>query len=218
MPLWAATLPFALTLGLLTRTNGFTVLEAVGMSTIVFSGGAQVALVTLVAAGTSPLAIIITILALNVRHILYGLSLRKQFPPLSLRQILYLAFFLTDESYGLTIRDGLSGRGGPGFYLGAGISIGSIFNIGTLVGALVGQLLPDTTRFGLDFIFPLTFLALLIPLIFNWRQIVVAITAGLASLIFSNYLSGGVAILLSALLAATVGILLEQVVRQRQVD
>jgi 4-azaleucine resistance transporter AzlC len=211
LPLWAGVVPFALAFALLARTAGFSALETQGLSLLVFAGGAQIAIVTLYAGGAGAVAIVLTVLVLNLRHVLYGLSLSRQLgrrtrPPLSL-----LAFMLTDEAYGVTVREGLDGRGGPGFFLGASLSLYGVFNLATLAGVLVGRLLPDPQRLGLDFIFPLTFLALLLPLLRNWRQGVVAASSAIAALLLSRVTAGGVTILLAAITAAGLGVALDRI-------
>ena len=209
IPLLAGALPFAFAFALLARTAGLSVIETQILTLTVFAGGAQVAIVTLLIAGSGGVAIVLTALALNLRHILYGLSLGKQFGPITRPPLPLLAAFLTDESYGLTIRDGLDGGGGPRFFLGASLSLYGLFNLATLVGSLIGQLLPDPARLGLGFIFPLTFLALLLPLLRGWRHLIVAGVAAIAVLLLGRVAAGGVATLLAALLAASLGVALE---------
>ena len=77
VPLWAGVAPFAMTFGILARTAGFTALEAQALSMFVFAGSAQIAIVTLFAGGAGATAIVVTALVLNLRHILYGLSLSR---------------------------------------------------------------------------------------------------------------------------------------------
>ncbi|HEY8598982.1 MAG TPA: AzlC family ABC transporter permease [Thermomicrobiales bacterium] len=209
IPLWAGVAPFAVAFALLARTAGLSVIETQLLSLTVFAGGAQVALVTLLAAGANGIAIVLTVLALNLRHVLYGLSLSTQFGPDIKLPIPLLAYVLTDEAYGVTIRDGLDGRGGPSFYFGAGLSLYGVFNLTTLAGSLVGQLLPNSERLGLSFIFPLTFLALLMPLLRHWRQCLVAATAAISALLLGRVVAGGLTILLAALIAAGLGVALE---------
>lgn len=79
IPLWAGVAPFAVTFALLARTAGLSIIETQLLSLTVFAGAAQVALVTLLATGANGIAIVLTVLALNLRHVLYGLSLSKQF-------------------------------------------------------------------------------------------------------------------------------------------
>ncbi len=209
IPLWAGVVPFALAFAILARTAGFNVLETQALSGLVFAGAAQVAIVILFADGAGAGAIVATTLVLNLRHVLYGLSLSRGWgertgPPHPL-----LAFLLTDESYGLTVKDGLDGGGGPGYFCGAGLSLYTAYNLATLAGALAGRFLPDSRHLGLDFIFPLTFVALLVPLLRNWRRCAVAALAAIAALLLSRVAAGGVAILLASVAAAGLGVALD---------
>lgn len=211
IPLWAGVIPFAMAFALLARAAKLGVIETQLLSLAVFAGAAQIALVTLLATGANAIAIILTVLALNLRHILYGLSLSKQFGPGVKLPIPLMAAFLTDEAYGVTVRDSLDGRGGPSFYLGASLGLYGIYNITTLLGSLIGQLLPSPEKLGLSFIFPLTFLALLLPLLRHWRQWLVATAAALSALLLSRVVAGGLTVLLAALLAASLGVVLETI-------
>ena len=70
-------------------------------------------------------------------------------------------------------------------------------------------MLPDPAALGLDFIFPLTFLALLLPLLRAWREVLVAAISGAAALVLSRYAPAGVTILVSAMAAACIGAALD---------
>ena len=209
VPLWAGIVPFALTFGILARTAGFSPVETQALSMFVFAGSAQVAIVTLFASGAGAVAIVVTALVLNLRHILYGLSLSREWgrptrPPLPL-----LAFVLTDESYGVTIKDRLDGGGGPAFFFGASSSLYLVYNLATLVGSLAGQFIPDPRGLGLDFIFPLVFVALIVPLLRGWRQCAVAAVAASAAILIGRVAPGGVAIVGATVAAASIGVALD---------
>jgi 4-azaleucine resistance transporter AzlC len=201
-PLWAGVVPFAIAFGVLARAAGYSALETQALSLFVFAGAAQVATVTLTAAGATATAIIITAILLNLRHVLYGLSLagyisREHEPPRPL-----LAFLLTDEVYGLAVREYLQGRGSRRFLLGAGLSLYLSFNLGTLAGILLGSALPNPAGIGLDFIFPLTFLVLLVPLLRSPRDLAAAAASGALAVVLSHYAAPGTTILVSSITAA----------------
>ena len=210
LPLWPGVVPFGAAFAILARTAGFSGLETQAFSLLVFSGAAQVAAVTLSAGGAGTLAIVLTALMLNLRHVLYSLSLNPRLPQRTRPPRPILAFFLTDEAYGLTIRDALDGGGGVGFLLGAAFSLYGSFGLATLAGILLGGFLPDPQRIGLDFIFPLTFLALLLPLVRSRRQVLVAAVSGGAALLLSRFTDGGVTVLVATVLAAGLGALLDR--------
>ena len=164
-PLWAGIGPFAIAFALAARAAGFSLAETQALSMVVFAGSAQFATVTLFAAGAGAAPIVLTALLLNLRHVLYGLSLAPYLGPRTRPPRPLLAFFVTDESYGLAIKECLAGRGGDAYLFGASLSLYGVFAASTLAGALLGTRLPDLTRLGLDFVFPLPFLALLLPLL-----------------------------------------------------
>jgi 4-azaleucine resistance transporter AzlC len=210
IPLWAGVIPFGMAFGVLAHTAGYSIPETQGFSLFVFAGAAQVAAVTLTAGGVGAPAIVLTTLLLNMRHVLYGLSLSGFLPERVHPPRPILAYWLTDEAYGVTIREYLDGGGGPLFLLGAELSLFLAFNVATLAGAALGSLLPNPSRIGLDFIFPLTFLALLVPLLRNRNGVIAALLSGGCALVLSHYLAGGPTILLSTLIAASAGVALDR--------
>jgi 4-azaleucine resistance transporter AzlC len=218
LPLWSGVVPFGVAFAILARAAGFSGIETQAFSLVVFSGAAQVAAVTLSAGGAGTLAIALTTLMLNLRHVLYSLSLSSRLTQRTRPPRPILAFFLTDEAYGLTIRDALdSGDGGRvsvGFLLGAALSLYGSFGTATLAGSLLGGFLPHPQRIGLDFIFPLTFLALLLPLVRSRRQVLVAALSGGAALLLSRVADGGVTVLVATVLAAGLGTLLDQLAQR----
>jgi 4-azaleucine resistance transporter AzlC len=209
LPLWPGMIPFSVALAILTRSSGFSALETQLLSMLVFAGAAHIAIIGLYAAGSSVAVIVITAIALNLRHILYGLSLHRHLRdddgvPRSL-----VAWFLVDESYGLTIREVLAGRGGSAYLLGTGVSLYIEFSLSTLAGLLFGSFLPDPERIGLAFIFPLMFLALLLPLVRTGRAVAVAGCSGLMMLAMSHIVSSGFAFVVAAVTAAMLGAVLD---------
>lgn len=207
--LWPGVIPFALAYALVARAAGFSPWETLLSSLLIFAGSAQLVAVNLVAGGAGIVAIVVTTLILNLRHILYGLSIDRTLAREERRARPLLAFLLTDELYGLWTRERLEGRGSLAYALGIGINLYLVWNLSTAAGALFGTLLPDPERIGLDFIFPLSFLALLLPLLRSRVALVVAATAGALVVLAAPFFSSGVSFLIAAIGAAAAGALLE---------
>lgn len=213
--LWPGTIPFALAYALVAQSAGFSPWETVLSSLLIFAGSAQLVTVNLVAGGAGIVSIIVTALLLNLRHILYGFSIDRALSREERRARPLLAFLLTDEMYGLWMRERLAGRGSLAFALGVGVSLYVDWNLSTAAGAAFGALLPDPERIGLDFIFPLSFLALLLPLLRSRIAVVVAAVAGAIVLFVAPFASSGVSFLAAAIGAAAAGALLDPAKEER---
>jgi predicted branched-subunit amino acid permease len=92
--------------------------------------------------------------------------------------------------------------------LGAEVSLFAVWNVTTLVGALVGGAIPDPERLGVDFVFPVAFLALLVPLLRLKVDVAVAIAAGAAAWLLAQWLPGGGPVLGAGVSGALLGALL----------
>jgi 4-azaleucine resistance transporter AzlC len=206
IPLWAGMIPFALTYAVTARSANLSLLETQLMSLIVFSGSAQFSAAGLFLLGTSGLAIVATTFVINVRHLLYSLSLGQRVK-LTWLQRFVAAHFLTDEAFGITVA---SGRMNFAYLLGAELSVFVPWNLSTLAGSLLSEAVPDPVALGIDFIFPVAFLALLIPLLRKRVDVLVALASGVAAFALANvlHLNGGLTILLVGILGSLLGAIL----------
>lgn len=201
VPLWLGMIPFGAAYAVSARAAGLSPLETQLMSLIVFAGGAQFSAAGLFAAGASPFTLVATTFLINARHLLYGVSL-GQVVPFRPRERLLAAHLLTDEAYGVTFG---SPERSARFFLGAGSSVLFVWNLSTLAGSLLSTLVPDPAALGVDFLFPLAFLALLVPLVKSWPALVVAIFAGVLALFASGFLNSGLVVLLAGVLGPLLG-------------
>jgi 4-azaleucine resistance transporter AzlC len=200
-PLWLGVVPFAVVYAVLARDVGLSVLETQALSVLVFAGSAQFSAVGLYGAGASALEIVSTTFLLNVRHVLYGLSLGRRIPLAGWRRPV-AAYFLTDESFGVAVaREERTFS----FLLGIETSLFVVWNLATLGGALAGGAIADPAELGLDLIFPLAFLALLVPLIRTRVALVVAVASGALSYVLAESLPGGIPILVTGVAGSLLG-------------
>jgi len=200
-PLWLGVVPFGLAYAVIARNAGLSLLETQALSVLVFAGSAQVSAAGLFARGAGGVEIVLTTFLLNVRHVLYGLSLGRTVQ-MSPRERAIGAFFLTDEAYGVAVA---SGARTFRFLLGAELSLFLTWNLATFAGALLGGAIPDPERIGVDFVFPIAFLALLVPLVRRRVELVVAVAAGALAWIASRELPGGLPILLAGVGGSLLG-------------
>ena len=194
-PLWLGVIPFAVAYAVTARSAGLSLLETQALSVLVFAGSAQFSAVGLFAAGAAGLEIVLATLLLNVRHVLYGLSLGRELP-LTRRERPVAAFFLTDEAFGVVAA---ARERSFSFLLGAELSLFAMWNLATLGGFVIGAAIPDPARLGVDLIFPLAFLALLVPLVRTRVELVVALVSGALAFGLAQILPGGLPILVTGI-------------------
>lgn len=157
---------YGIAFGVLARQAGLSVSEATLMSAFVLAGASQLIAVELWDAPLPAFAIVVTTLVVNLRYLLMGASLRPWFEELSPARAYGSAFFITDESWALSIAELRDGAGRGAFLLGAGLSIWVLWVATTAVGAAVGGVIGEPKRYGLDFVLTAIFVAIAVGL---WR-------------------------------------------------
>lgn len=210
IPLLIGVIPFGLIYGALALNAGLSPVAAQMMSSIVFAGSAQFITAQLVHEATPGLVIVLTIAVVNLRHILYSASLAPYVASLPTRWKAILSYLLTDEAYAPTIlhyeRDGVT----PHIHwvwLGAGCTLWVFWQISTAVGIFLGTALPEA--WSLDFALPLTFIAMLMPVLRDQPAIAAAVSAGLVALLTFS-LPYRLGLILAALVGILIGTLLER--------
>jgi predicted branched-subunit amino acid permease len=188
---------------------GFTPWQAWAMSLIVHAGSAQFAVLGMwgTAAATT---IILTTLVINLRHLLMGASVAPHLRDLSPSWRALLALWMSDESYALTIAEYERGRGSHCYFLGANVGIYLAWPAGGLLGAVLGTAIPDPSHYGLDLIFPLAFLGLLMAFLTDRISLAVALAAGGVALMGALLLPGKWYVVVAGLLGSAFGLLLEE--------
>lgn len=151
-PLALGVFVYAVTFGLLARASGLSVVEAALMSATVYSGSAQTATVSGMAAGAGIGACVTTILMLNARYLLYGAALRPWLGRVSPLQAYTSLYFLGDGNWVLSMKAHADGETDAGFVFGSGVAMFIPWVGGTLAGALATNWVTDPEVLGLDFL------------------------------------------------------------------
>lgn len=200
-PLWLAVIPFGISYAVVARAVGLSAIETQALSLLVFAGSAQFSAAGLFGRGVGGAEIVFTTFLLNVRHVLYGVTLSRTLR-LPWRRRLVAAFFLTDEAFGVTAA---SRERSFSYLLGCELSLFLTWNLATAGGIVLGAAIPDPVELGVDFVFPLGFLALLVPLVRSRVELTVALVAGLSAFLVSRIESGGIPILVASIAGAALG-------------
>jgi len=212
IPLLIGVFPFGMIYGALALNAGLSTSASQLMSSIVFAGSSQFVTAQLVHDAAPAFVIIVTIAVVNLRHMLYSASLAPYLHDLSLRWKALLSYLLTDEAYAPTIlkyeRDGI-GPFSHWFLLGAGFSLWFTWQVSTALGIFLGTAIPED--WPLDFALPLTFIAMVVPILKNRPMIASALSAGVVAL-----LAFSLPYKLGIILAALTGILVGTILESRQ--
>jgi 4-azaleucine resistance transporter AzlC len=208
-PLLIGVFPFGLIYGVLALSSGLSAPTAQMMSSIVFAGSSQFIAAQLIHESAPGLVLILTIAVVNLRHMLYSASLAPYLSSLSTRWKVLLSYLLTDEAYAPSVihyeKEGITPYG-HWFLLGAGFSLWFIWQTGTAVGIFLGSAIPES--WSLDFALPLTFIAMVMPVLKNRPSILAALSAGIVALLAYS-LPYKLGLILAALIGIAVGTLLE---------
>lgn len=207
LPLWLAAAPFGLAYALAAQTAELSGPETQLMSLFVFAAAAQMALAQLLASGTSLWLILLTMLVMNLHHLLYGLSLSRHIT-FSRWQRLLAAFWLTDAAYGVTIAQAEKGKSLP-FLLGAELSMFVAWNLFTGLGLWLGSTMTIPSTVQIDFVVPLTFFLLLVTVIRTRLDLLVALVSVGLALALRKLGVGQTAVLLTGLIGPLLGLVLE---------
>ncbi len=201
MPLWTGAIPVGVAYAVAARDAGLSPIATQLMSLAVFSAAAQLSTVALFARGTSIIVMVLTVLILNLQVFLYGITAARETKPSVPRRLL-TGYFLTDGAFAIAVA---GGRIRMPVLLGAGVSMFTAWNAGTLIGVATGAVLPDLSRFGVNFVAPLVFLAVLVPLVRSRTAVLTVMVAAATTLILTRFMPSGVAVLLAGLTGSIAG-------------
>ena len=189
-PLQLGVVPFGMLYGIGAIQAGMPVWIAQLASAVVFAGAAQLVIVQMLAVGAGALPIGLTSGLLNLRHMLYSMSIAEHVRHLPRRWRLLLAYLLTDEAYAVAI---LRYQVTPPpddrpdlrhwYFLGCGFTLWLTWQLSTAAGLLFGASVP--AGWDIDFAVPLTFIALLAMLMKERAGQAAALVAALAALAFA---------------------------------
>lgn len=218
LPILLGVIPFGMIYGALATSAGLPFLPALGMSSLVFAGSAQLIGAALIGDGTPFLVIVLTTFVVNLRHALYSATLAphlssrgdtRRRPRLGRAWKFLLAYLLTDEAFAVVITRYNKADDTPQkhwFFLGAGLILWVTWHVTTVLGILVGARLPPA--WGLDFVVPVSFIALVVPALKERPAVATAVAASLVALAAAD-LPYKLGLIVAAIVGIAVGLGLE---------
>jgi 4-azaleucine resistance transporter AzlC len=182
--------------GVLARGAGFSAIEAIAMSAIVYAGSAQFAAVSILSGGGTAAAAIGAAALMNSRFLPMGVALGPSLPGGPLKRAVQ-GQPVVDASWALSVRE--DGSFDRWLLFGSSAIQYVTWVSGTVIGALGGDSLGDPAALGLDAIYPTFFLALLLEEARSGRAKGVAAAGGLVSLALVPFVPAGVPVLVASL-------------------
>ncbi len=219
LPFLLVVIPFGMVFGVVAIEAGLTVAETMGFSIGVFAGASQLAAVQLMADNAPIIIVIATALAVNLRLAMYSASLAPHLGSAPVWQRALVAYLLVDQSYALAHEKYEANPKMPlparfGYYIGSVTLIVPLWCAASLVGAILGNRIP--AGIPVDFAVPITFLAVIAPMLRTLAHVAAAITSVLGVLLL-GFLPFNLGLLVAAVFALIVGARVELWLTRQQI-
>lgn len=207
LPFLLVLLPFSALFGALATEAGLNVYEALAFSVVVIAGAAQFTALQLMTEEVPTLIVIASSLAVNLRMAMYSASLAPYLGSAPLWQRACAAYGTVDQSYALSV---LKFEARPDLTVGQRLTyfwgvltpmLPGWYGF-TIVGALGGQAIPEA--WAIDFALPLTFLAMIGPMLRTAPHLIAALVSIVAALCFA-WVPFNLGLLIAALMAMLAG-------------
>ncbi|WP_228744988.1 AzlC family ABC transporter permease [Paenibacillus sp. S150] len=201
--------------GVVEKTAGLSVAEIAMISIILYAGSAQFIAAGMIAAGSTATSIVLTILLVNLRHLLLSAALSPYFRHLTPLRNMLIGGLLTDETFGVAIQRSTSSKAISEKWM-HGLNLTAYLNwlLANVAGAFFGQWIANPEQWGLDFALPAMFIGLLVLTIQSRNKIVTDILVGAAAVVIavgvSVLWSPSMGVIAAAIAASMIGVLIER--------
>lgn len=152
--------PFGIAFGAASIEQGLTTWQSIVMSTFVFAGASQFAVLEIWHSPMPYFQIGIISFVVNARHIILGAALSPWINRLTLKEQLYAIILLSDANFANSKTRFNKGENDVGILLGGGIALWLIWVIGSVIGAFLGSAIGSLQTYGIDVVMMSFFAAL----------------------------------------------------------
>ena len=199
LPVMAGYVVLGTGFGIIMSSNGYGLLFTLSMSLFIYAGSMQYAAVGLLTGGASFLTIALTTLAVNARHLFYGISVIERYKNSGAKKP-YLIFALTDETYSLVCN---SKENDKNYYFFVSLLNQCYWVTGSVIGSLIGSSLTFNTK-GIDFSLTALFITIFVDQWLNSKKHFSAIAGVLISVVCLIIFGGDNFLIPSMILIAVV--------------
>ena len=194
---------YGISFGALAVAAGLSVGQTMVLSLLMFTGGSQFAFIGVIAGGGGASAALGAAALLGVRNAVYGMQMNRMLLPKGWRKAV-AAHITIDESAATAAGQTVPDEQRRGFWT-AGLGVFVLWNLFTLLGALLGDAMGDPRRWGLDGAAVAAFLALLWPRLRQREPVALAVVCGVATALAVPLVPPGLPILFAAVVGAAWG-------------
>jgi predicted branched-subunit amino acid permease len=217
-PFLIVILPFAVLFGVAAAEAGLDLFQVAIFSASVFAGASQFVALQLMQEQAPTLVVLATALAVNLRLVMYSVAMTPWLGQASPGLRALIAYFLVDQSFAAAqaeyeARPQLTLAERVAFFFGSIVLIAPLWFAASVAGAAVGRSIPPD--YALDFAVPITFLAIVAPMLRSLPHLVAAGVSILLSLALA-WMPWGTGLLVAAGGAMTAGAVTEAALERRR--
>ncbi|MFC3931308.1 AzlC family ABC transporter permease [Streptococcus dentapri] len=205
-----------LAFGIVAAAANLSALEVGLMSLLVYGGSAQFAMVAMFVAQADLVTITMTVFFINLRNMLMSLHATTIFTETSFWNSMGIASLITDESYGVLLGENIHNKNISDNWM-HGNNLFSYFAwvVSTIIGTLLGNIIPNPESFGLDFALIAMFIGLWIDQVASMlsegakKLILILLAVAISYVVLVTVVSESLAVLLATLIGCGVGVILD---------
>lgn len=212
IPIVLGYLPLGFAFGVLATEAGMSIIQATVMSVLCFTGAGQYIAIGVMQAGGAVLTAVLANVLVNLRYFLFSASLVPHLKSVPTKIAAFLSYGLTDETYAVAINRYQNKTASASYMAGLNLTSHLGWVGSTILGAVLGSLITNTDKIGLNFALPAMYICLLVLLVSKRTEAIVAIIAGILCVvigyIYPSSLHNLSNIIIATLIAATIGVML----------
>ena len=215
IPLFLPAIPFGFVLGLAITESALPLGIGFASSQIIFAGAAQLTVITL--AGSASLwAVIVAGFVVNTRHVMYSAALSPAFRKQPLWMRILGPYVMADQVFALSsLKTDLEPDAFRRYYLSVGALFWTGWQFTTILGMIVGPVIPESWELG--FAVPIMFMGLVLFSVNRRPAAIAAIVGGLVGMAALG-LSDRLGILVGAVAGVVAGTVAETLEERRAVS
>ena len=194
---------YGISFGALSVGAGLNLWQTMALSALMFTGGSQFAFIGVIAGGGTGAAALGAASLLGVRNAVYGMQMNRMLQPRGWRKA--AAAQLTIDESAATASGQLEPQEQQRGFWTAGLGVFVLWNVFTLLGALLGDALGDPRKWGLDGAAVAAFVGLLWPRLRQREPVALAVLCGVVTMLAVPLLPPGLPILVAAVVGAAWG-------------